>query len=135
MDTTRSHASFHAGRMARTLALALVALTLVAGCTSAATDAAPAVALDASTVLIDVRTPEEYASGHLEGAVNLPVEWDGFPAAVERLDPDLTYVLYCRSGRRSAIAADAMTAAWLEVVDLGAFDAARTATMLAVVTP
>lgn len=135
MDTPRSRSSSHAGRSACSVALALVALALVAGCTAAPTDAAPAVSLDATTVLIDVRTPEEYAAGHLEGAVNLPVEWDGFPAAVERLDPELTYVLYCRSGRRSAIAAAAMTAVGLEVVDLGAFDAARSATMLAVVTP
>ena len=54
--------------------------------------------------LIDVRTPEEFAEGHLEGAVNIPL--DRFdPAAL----PDTNgaqRVLYCRSDRRSGIAAD-----------------------------
>lgn len=54
--------------------------------------------------LIDVRTPEEFAEGHLEGAINIPL--DGFdPAALP--DPgSAERVLYCRSDRRSGIAAD-----------------------------
>ncbi|WP_265569310.1 rhodanese-like domain-containing protein [Sphingomicrobium nitratireducens] len=52
------------------------------------------------TKLVDVRTPEEFAEGHIEGAVNLPL--DTFDPAA--LDGDQV-VLYCHSGRRSAEAA------------------------------
>lgn len=118
-----------------TLLVALVA-ALAAGCASnTATGAAPAVSLDATQVLVDVRTPEEFAAGHLEGAVNVPVESPDFPALVATLDPSLEYVVYCRSGRRSEIAAEYMVAEGLTVTDLGAFDAAQRATLLAVVTP
>lgn len=59
--------------------------------------------------LVDVRTPEEFAAGHLAGAVNMPV--DSFdPATLADADPaDL--VLYCRSDRRSRIAAEKLAAA------------------------
>lgn len=54
--------------------------------------------LDCGGVLVDVRSPEEFAAGHLEGAVNLPV--DGIERhAGELADKEL--VLYCRSGLRS----------------------------------
>lgn len=60
-------------------------------------------------VLVDVRTPEEFAEGHIEGAVNLPL--DTFdPAAVPHGDGKEA-VLYCRSGRRSEIAAETLSAA------------------------
>ena len=55
-------------------------------------------------VLVDVRTPEEFAEGHIEGAVNMPL--DSFnPTAVPEEDGKET-VLYCRSGRRSELAAE-----------------------------
>lgn len=54
-------------------------------------------------VLVDVRTPEEFAEGHIEGAVNMPL--DQFdPAAVPQAEGKET-VIYCRSGRRSEMAA------------------------------
>lgn len=58
--------------------------------------------------VIDVRTPEEFEEGRLEGAVNIPVESDDFDAQVEPLARDATYVVYCASGRRAGIAADRM---------------------------
>ena len=59
--------------------------------------------------LIDVRTPEEFAEGHLEGAVNIPL--DAFdPAALPDAD-GAQRVLYCRSDRRSGIAADRLAEA------------------------
>ncbi len=51
--------------------------------------------------IIDVRTPEEFADGHIEGAVNIPVQQAGFAAKVAQLDPKGTYAVYCRSGNRS----------------------------------
>ena len=59
--------------------------------------------------LIDVRTPEEFAEGHLEGAANIPL--DTFdPAALPDTD-GAQRVLYCRSDRRSGIAADRLAEA------------------------
>lgn len=57
------------------------------------------------TVILDVRTPEEYAEGHLEGAVLIDLQDQaGFAEKVAALDPAGTYAVYCRSGNRSAVA-------------------------------
>lgn len=56
------------------------------------------------TVLLDVRTPAEFAAGHLPGATNIDVESAGFATAVNQLDPSKTYAIYCRSGNRSKAA-------------------------------
>lgn len=58
--------------------------------------------------IIDVRTPEEFADGHIAGAVNIPVQSPDFAARIGRLDPAGTYAVYCRSGNRSEPAVDAM---------------------------
>lgn len=58
--------------------------------------------------LIDVRTPEEFAEGHIERATNIDWTGEDFAAQVESLPRDKPYVLYCRSGRRSAEAQEAM---------------------------
>lgn len=51
--------------------------------------------------IVDVRTPQEFAEGHIEGAVNIPVEFPDFIDRVSELDPNGTYAVYCRSGNRS----------------------------------
>jgi rhodanese-related sulfurtransferase len=58
--------------------------------------------------LIDVRTVEEYAEGHIEGALNLDINNAGFEENVKMLDPKKEYVVYCASGVRSGKAADIM---------------------------
>lgn len=76
-------------------------------------------ALQASgTPVIDVREPREFAEGHLPGAVNIPrgvleFQVDGHPAVNAKADPNLSHrreavVLYCRTGGRSALAAEAL---------------------------
>jgi rhodanese-related sulfurtransferase len=86
--------------------------------------------------LIDVRMPDEYAAGHLEGAVNIPLEDGSLEAALGSFSAADRYVVYCRTGRRSEIAARLLTDAGLDrVTDLGGFDEAREATGLAVVVP
>lgn len=98
---------------------------------AAATADSAATALPAGAVLVDVRTPDEFAEGHLEGAVSLSVEAADFAARLADLDPAATYVVYCRSGRRSAIAAEQMRAAgFTSVTDLGGYDEAAAATGL-----
>jgi rhodanese-related sulfurtransferase len=60
---------------------------------------------DAGVVVVDVRTPEEYAAGHVPGAVNVP--YTDLPARISELTgaADKDIVLYCVSGRRAGIAA------------------------------
>ena len=53
-------------------------------------------------VLLDVRTPEEFADGHLVGATLINYYDDDFRAQLTGLDRDTTYYVYCRSGKRSA---------------------------------
>lgn len=63
---------------------------------------------DQSVQLVDVRTAEEFAQGHLKGAVNIDWKADDFAQKVSaQLDKDRPVMLYCRSGRRSAEAAAA----------------------------
>jgi rhodanese-related sulfurtransferase len=52
-------------------------------------------------VVLDVRTPEEFAEGHLEGAVLVDFYAEDFTEQLAALDPDVPYVVYCRSGNRS----------------------------------
>ena len=53
-------------------------------------------------VILDVRTPEEFAAGHLDGAVMIDLSRADFADRVAELDPDVPYLVYCRSGNRSA---------------------------------
>ena len=57
-------------------------------------------------LLIDVRTPQEFASGHLENAVNMNYFDSDFDAQLKTLDKNKAVYLYCKSGRRSANAAE-----------------------------
>lgn len=59
-------------------------------------------------VLIDVRSLDEYSSGHIRGALNIDVNSPGFEEKVDALDKSTTYVVYCYSGRRSAKSSDIM---------------------------
>jgi phage shock protein E len=69
-------------------------------------------------VLVDVRTPEEYNQGMIEDAININVE--ELASRVDELPKDEPIVLYCRSGNRSAQAAQILEdAGFTEVYDLG----------------
>lgn len=61
---------------------------------------------DASLYVLDVRAPEEYAAGHVPGAVNIP--HDQIASRLAEVPKDKDVVLYCRSGRRSALAAEVL---------------------------
>ena len=85
------------------------------------TSSADARALVASgAVLLDVRSPAEFSSGHLDGAINVPV--DQLPNRTSEVGPkERPVVVYCRSGARSARAAGILRAAgFSKVEDLGA---------------
>lgn len=62
-----------------------------------------------NTVLLDVRTPEEYSGGHIPNAVNINFNAPDFSAQIEKLDKSKTYLVYCRSGARSGRAATSMS--------------------------
>lgn len=67
------------------------------------------IANDSTAVVVDVRTPEEYAAGHLPGAINLDYNNQAsFVNGCENLTPNCNYYVYCRSGRRSDAACNQM---------------------------
>jgi phage shock protein E len=77
------------------------------GVTACAAPAEPA-GLSETTIIIDVRTPAEFATGYLEGALNIDVQSPDFAAQISQLDPSQTYFVYCRSGNRSGQAISQM---------------------------
>ncbi len=141
--TTASPAGRGGRRVGAVLAVAaLSAGVLLSGCGSGAeepqdaqqgsgapvvevVDGAAALALvrDGATV-VDVRTPEEFQAGHVDGAVNVDLQSDTFLEQVGELPADRTYVVYCASGNRSAQATALMSdAGFTDLYDAGGFDA------------
>jgi phage shock protein E len=102
-----------AGTVAGLLAvLGLGACTSTTASVQHMTPAAFSTAMSApGTVLLDVRTPAEYAAGHLLGARNLDIEGSGFATQIAGLDKNATYAVYCHSGNRSGAALEQMAAA------------------------
>ena len=112
------------------LALVLVAVIAVAACGSSSgpaitkVDASTAVTMLQSHVVIDVRTPAEFAAQHIAGAQNIDVEAADFATRIASLDKAGKYLVYCHSGRRSGIAAQQMASAGFKyIVDGGALAA------------
>jgi rhodanese-related sulfurtransferase len=94
----------------------------VAGPAGAATvdDAdGPDGAVPSDRVVIDVRTPDEFAAGHVDGALLIDISAPDFQARIADLDPSGSYLVYCRSGNRSAQAVATMRDAGLDVEDGG----------------
>ena len=67
-------------------------------------------------VVLDVRTAGEFASGHIEYAINIDVESSDFDAQIAKLDKKVEYAVYCHSGRRSGIATEKMAKSGFEKV-------------------
>ncbi|MBI4952647.1 MAG: rhodanese-like domain-containing protein [Myxococcales bacterium] len=70
-------------------------------------------------LLVDVRSPGEFAGGHLDGAINVPVDAVGARAS-ELVGRGKPIVVYCASGMRSGSAASRLKKAGAQVFDLGA---------------
>ena len=71
-------------------------------------------------VLLDVRTQEEYNAGYIAGAILLPYDEINAKATIVLPDKEKEIVLYCRSGRRSAIAKKSLLdLGYQKVVDFG----------------
>ena len=56
--------------------------------------------------IVDARTAGEFASGHIVGAINIDINSEKFDTEVTKLDKKRPVAVYCRSGRRSKIAAE-----------------------------
>lgn len=70
-------------------------------------------------VILDVRTPQEYSSGHLNGSINLDFRSTSFADELDVLDRGNAYLVYCRTGVRSGRAAALMKSlGFLELYDL-----------------
>jgi phage shock protein E len=94
------------------------------GRTSAAQNLSPIdyqtqfIASNTSHLLLDVRTPEEFASGHIDGAVNIPVE--SLQRRLSEVPMNQPIVVYCRSGNRSAQASQILAqAGYTRIYDMG----------------
>ncbi|WP_413532751.1 rhodanese-like domain-containing protein [Empedobacter brevis] len=59
-------------------------------------------------VLLDVRTPEEFAEGHIPGAINIDVKNPNFTDEIQKLDTKKNYFIYCKSGVRARLATEKM---------------------------
>ncbi|MHB8660878.1 MAG: rhodanese-like domain-containing protein [Minisyncoccota bacterium] len=65
------------------------------------TDAAKRINEDNGIRILDVRTPDEHARGHIEGSSNLDFYNGNFKSEIEKLDHSKAYIVYCASGGRS----------------------------------
>lgn len=105
-------------RLLALIAILLGTTALLAGCSSdsasvenVSADQFLTASAEPGTVVVDVRTPAEFAAGHVDGAVNIDVESGNFASEIAALPKDTTYAVYCRSGRRSTLATDQMAEA------------------------
>lgn len=74
-------------------------------------------------VLLDVRTAQEFAAGHADGAINIPVQ--ELPFRLHELAGSQKIVVYCRSGARSALATKVLKTAGFVVEDCATLEGAR----------
>ncbi len=93
----------------------VIAAALLTGCSTgsdAITDVdvaeAQQIVDDGGAVILDVRTPEEFAAGHLPDAININVESSDFATKVAGLDESTETLVYCQTGNRSGVATDQM---------------------------
>ena len=108
------------------LAIAVTLLFSTAACTTT-----EAIDTASATAVIDVRTVEEFNAGHLDGALNIPVEVGDFAGTISELDPEGTYLVYCRTGRRSGLAIEQMTElGFKNLSNLGSLENASSVTQI-----
>jgi len=119
--------------MIRKLLLAfLVALLVLPGCSQpkpAPTKTESPPLTQSGPKIIDVRSPHEYADGHLAGAINIPYDQIGQRISQVTTNKSEPLLIHCRSGGRSAMAKAALQArGYTNVTDLGSMDNARRVT-------
>ena len=115
-------------RLKRTLSVCCL-LLLLTGCAAgeaegytqvSSADAAQMMDENEDEIVLDVRTPEEYAEAHIPQAINVPNEEIGEDAIAELQDKDQLILIYCRSGNRSKQAAEKLAAqGYTNIVEFG----------------
>lgn len=108
---------------------ALCLVLLLAGCTSLDSAGYTQVSSEKAAqlmedyddeIVLDVRTPEEYAEAHIPGAINVPNEEIGEEPIAELPDKDQIILVYCRSGNRSKEAAQKLAdQGYTNVIEFG----------------
>lgn len=96
-------------RMQATLGGLLLAMSVIGACTGTGVAVSPVgpaeasavISASAEVVVLDIRTPEEFEAGIIEGAINIDFYEPSFASTLDTLDKDAEYVVYCRSGNRS----------------------------------
>ena len=118
------------GRLAAAFAVAAISALALTGC--AATEKIDMATIDS---VIDVRTPEETATGFLEGALLIDIQGVDFAAQIDALDHTGNYVVYCRSGNRAGQAIEYMKSAGFTgtLINAGSIADASNATGLPIV--
>ncbi|NMH66025.1 rhodanese-like domain-containing protein [Shewanella salipaludis] len=109
-----SHLKLAVNRTLAAFKLLLLGLLLTASPTLLAAEKDPQLAwekIHAGAMVLDVRTAEEFSQGHLPQAVNIPFQQVAEEFAARNIPKDTPIVLYCRSGRRSGKAQEALIAA------------------------
>ena len=98
-------------RRIMTTLVGLLLMTIVASACSSTgvavspvspSEAAAVIAAGPNVVVLDIRTPQEFNEGIIEGAINIDFYESSFAVTLDTLDKDAEYVVYCRSGNRSS---------------------------------
>ena len=100
--------------MSKSLFILMLSILGFMGCTAqngSSIDSKEAYGLikaDSNIAILDVHTTKEFADEHVAGAVNIDVNQADFTQKIDQLDRSKTYIVYCRSGRRSSKAVGIM---------------------------
>lgn len=100
--------------MSKSLFILMLSILGFMGCTAQngssidSKEAYGMIKVDSNIAILDVRTAKEFADGHVAGAVNIDVNQADFAQKIDQLDRSKTYIVYCRSGRRSSKAVSIM---------------------------
>ena len=119
--------------MIKFLVASLVAIFAVSSLT--ACSSSEAIDMTSVAAVIDVRTADEFASGHLDGALNFDIQSPEFASQIDTLDKAANYVIYCRSGNRAGQAVSYMQENGFTgtLTNAGGVADASTATSIAIV--
>ena len=99
--------------------ICIIVLLLITGCHNNKKTELEEILEHNNYIIVDVRTNEEYLEGHIKESINIP--YDIINEATN-LDKNKTIMVYCRSGKRSAIAYNKLKELGYNVYDLGAFN-------------
>lgn len=98
--------------------LIIFMIFLACGCSQKEVSKLDAIINENNYIIVDVRTKEEFAGGHVANAINIPLDDLGSTT----FDKTKTIIVYCKSGRRSALAYEKLTSLGIKAFDLGAYN-------------